>query len=53
MTKPLDRDGIAAVMRDAAWKAVHGTREERSGVFKPADTVKPASAKARKSTAAV
>ena len=45
MTKPLDREGIAAAMREAAWKAVHGTREERSGVFKPAPTVKPAAAR--------
>jgi len=53
MTKPLDRDGIAAAMRETAWKAVHGTREERSGVFKPTRAVKPAPAKARKSRAAV
>ncbi len=36
MAKPLDREGIAAAMRETAWKAVHGTREERSGVFNPA-----------------
>ena len=47
MTKPLDREGIAAAMREAAWKAVHGTREERSGVFKPA----PAKALAAKAVA--
>lgn len=33
MKKPLDRDAIAAAMRDVAWKAVHGTREDRSGKF--------------------
>jgi len=54
MTKPLDREGIAEAMRDAAWKAVHGTREERSGVFNPTPKVKPAVARPpRKSKIAV
>jgi hypothetical protein len=53
MSKPLDRDGIAAAMRDAAWKAIHGTREERSGVFNPTPAAKPAPAKPAKAKAAV
>lgn len=52
MTKPLDREGIAAAMRDAAWKAIHGTREERSGMFNAAPVVKPVPARSRKSKAA-
>jgi hypothetical protein len=53
MSKPLDRDGIAAAMRDAALKAVHGTREERSGVFNPTPVTKAAAPKPVKSKAAV
>ena len=33
MSNPPDRDSISKAMRDAAWIATHGTREERSGRF--------------------
>ena len=33
MNKPLDRESIAKAMKEAAWVAKHGTREERSGRF--------------------
>ncbi|MGE5565643.1 MAG: hypothetical protein ACM3YN_05750 [Parcubacteria group bacterium] len=33
MNKPLDHDSIAKAMKEAAWVAKHGTREERSGRF--------------------
>lgn len=36
MSKPLDRQAIAEAMQSAGRKALTGTREERSGVFKPA-----------------
>ncbi len=36
MSNPPDRESIAKAMRDAAWIATHGTREERSGRFIPA-----------------
>jgi hypothetical protein len=35
MNKPLDRNSIARAMKEAAWVAKHGTREERSGRFLP------------------
>ena len=35
MTKPLDKDAIAKAMQQAAWVAVHGTREEQAGKFMP------------------
>lgn len=33
MTKTPDPESIAKAMRDAAWIATHGTREQRSGKF--------------------
>lgn len=33
MNKPLNHDSIAKAMKEAAWVAKHGTREERSGRF--------------------
>lgn len=45
MNKPLDHDAIAKAMKEAAWVAKHGTREERSGRFmaagSPAKAPKP------------
>ena len=38
MTKGLDREVIAEAMREAGRKAVHGTREEQAGKFKPPRT---------------
>ena len=35
MNKPLDRASIAKALKEAAWVAKHGTREERSGRFIP------------------
>jgi len=52
MNTPLDRDAIAAAMRDVAWKAVHGTREERSGKFIDTRTAPQKSAPPKKSAAA-
>jgi len=31
----MDRDLVLAALRDAAWIAEHGTREEKSGRFLP------------------
>lgn len=33
MNKPLNHDSIAKAMKEAAWVAKHGTREERAGKF--------------------
>jgi hypothetical protein len=33
MNKPLNPASIAKAMKEAAWVAKHGTREERSGKF--------------------
>ena len=33
MTRPFDFKDVEAALKRAAWKAVHGTREERSGRF--------------------
>jgi hypothetical protein len=33
--KPLDHDSIARAMKEAAWVAKHGTREQRAGRFMP------------------
>jgi len=52
MKKPLDRDAIAAAMRDVAWKALHGTREDRSGKFIATTTASETSAPPKKSAAA-
>jgi hypothetical protein len=35
MNKPLNHDSIAKAMKEAAWVAKHGTREERAGRFIP------------------
>ena len=40
--KPLDHETIARAMKEAAWIAKHGTREQRAGRFIPPE--KPASA---------
>jgi hypothetical protein len=34
--KGIDFEAMEAALKRAAWKAVHGTREERSGRFMPA-----------------
>ena len=33
VNKPLDRESIAKAMKEAAWIAKHGTREQRAGRF--------------------
>jgi len=33
--KPLDHETIARAMKEAAWIAKHGTREQRAGRFIP------------------
>ncbi len=55
MSNPPDRESIAKAMRDAAWIATHGTREERSGRFipaKPSTETPPKPARAARRSAA-
>jgi hypothetical protein len=35
MTKPFDWNDVDAALKRAAWKAVHGTREDKAGRFSP------------------
>lgn len=35
MTKPFDIKDVDAAAQRAAWKAVHGTREDKAGRFYP------------------
>jgi hypothetical protein len=43
MRRILDIEEVAAALKRAAEKAMHGTREERSGRFLPTTRRKPAS----------
>ncbi|WP_421738529.1 hypothetical protein [Caulobacter sp.] len=52
MTKTPDPESIAKAMRDAAWIATHGTREERSGKFIASKPVTDVSRPAKRSAAA-
>lgn len=52
MTKTPDPESIAKAMRDAAWIAIHGTREERSGKFIAAKPATDVTKSERKSAAA-
>lgn len=37
MTRVLDHQTVELALRRAAWKAAHGTREQQSGKYIPAD----------------
>lgn len=52
MNKTPDPENIASAMRDAAWVATHGTREERSGKFLPSGASPAGKAPESKSAAA-